>query len=183
VRTSESKFNVEKDIKYRSWKKTDLITTKLEKILRNRIAVKTNQELYSTDQDVQDKKVIKLILKEAEYHNVKPFHNKLYNLVNNKIYGDDIHLHKILTADILHTFIKGPIEQIVSFTLVIFECLGNIDPKYKDLMAELDLMLKPHRDSRFTEGISIFVKNKTKRTNSSGFMTSLEGWKLKPALF
>ena len=31
VRTSESKFNVEKDIKYRSWKKTDLITTKLEK--------------------------------------------------------------------------------------------------------------------------------------------------------
>jgi len=78
VRTSESKFNVEKDIKYRSWKKTDLITTKLEKILRNRIAVKTNQELYSTDQDVQDKKVIQLILKEAEYHNVKPFHNKLY---------------------------------------------------------------------------------------------------------
>ena len=192
VRTSESKFNVEKDVKYRSWKKTDLITTKLEKILRNRIAVKTNQELYSTDQDVQDKKVIKLILKEAEYHNVKPFHNKLYNLVNNKIYGDDIHLHKILTADILHTFIKGPIEQIVSFTLVIFECLGNIDPKYKDLMAKLDLMLKvfptkealkPHRDCRFTEGISIFVKNKTKRSNSSGFMTSLEGWKLKPALF
>ena len=135
-------------------------------------------------QDIQDKKVIKLILKEAEYHNVKPFHNKLYNLVNNKIYGDDIHLHKILTADILHTFIKGPIEQIVSFTLVIFECLGNIDPKYKDLMAKLDLMLKvfptkealkPHRDCRFTEGISIFVKNKTKRSNSSGFMTSLEG--------
>ena len=130
------------------------------------------------------------VLDATCFWNIKPGFNRLYDLIKWQSIRGLNSLHQMFPADFLHTFLKGLIENLISWCLIIIEAIGEIDKFYASAAIDLDKTIKKFpihelpvvRMVKFSRGLRYCLKltTLTKKLHSgTNFLSGgFEAWKL-----
>jgi hypothetical protein len=127
--------------------------------------------------------------------NIKPGQQPLIKIIKWQVERKILTFHGLYNPDYLHSFLKGVVENIISWIVEIMYSIGKLDDRYKNAMSLLDERIKTFpiaqslrvgRSCRFGEGISSLFKTTAKASSTKGtgaMYGSIEAWKLLPLLF
>ena len=124
------------------------------------------------------------------FWNIKPGLNRLYDLIKWQSIRGLNSFHQMFPADFLHTFLKGLIENLISWCLIIIEAIGELDSDYSTAPIALDKTIQIFpihelpvvRMVKFPRGLRYCLKltTTTKKLHSgTNFLSGgFEAWKL-----
>jgi len=126
----------------------------------------------------------------ANFWNIKPGLNRLYDLIQWQSIRGLNSFHQMFPADFLHTFLKGLIENLISWCLIIIEAVGDLDTNFTNQPIALDRIIKLFpihemplvRMVKFPRGLRYCLKLTTttkKLSSGTNFLSGgFEAWKL-----